>query len=159
MENPKIEIYTDGSCIGNPGPGGWGVLIFHNGEEIELSGGEAEETTNNRMEMMAIIKALEWVRDEMPQKGTINLKRSRNEGSSLSPEDLQAYKILVYSDSNLIIQTLNKGWKKKANTDLWAEIDRLRAWLDIDWIWVKAHAENKHNNRVDALAFKEARFQ
>jgi len=141
MENPKIEIYTDGSCIGNPGPGGWGALIFHNGEEVELSGGEGEETTNNRMEMMAIIKALEWVRGE----------------SKLSNEDLQKYKIKVYSDSNLIIQTLNKDWKKKANTDLWAEIDRLRAWLDIDWNWVKAHAENKHNNRVDALAFKEAK--
>lgn len=141
MQNRKIEIYTDGSCIGNPGPGGWGVLIMNNGKRVELSGGEKEDTTNNRMEMTAIIKALEWIKDK----------------SGLSHEDLQSHKVLIHSDSNLIVQTLNQGWKKKANTDLWAEIDRLRAWLDIDWIWVKAHAENKHNNRVDALAFKEAK--
>ncbi|MBT4917585.1 ribonuclease HI [Candidatus Peregrinibacteria bacterium] len=140
MQNKKIEIYTDGSCIGNPGPGGWGAVIFIDGKEIELSGSE-EDTTNNRMEMMAIIKALEWINDE----------------SGLSSEDAQSHKILIHSDSNLVIQTLNQGWKKKANTDLWADIDRVRAWLDIDWIWVKAHAENEHNNRVDALAFKEAK--
>ena len=101
MQNKKIEIYTDGSCIGNPGPGGWGAVIFIDGKEIELSGSE-EDTTNNRMEMMAIIKALEWINDE----------------SGLSSEDAQSHKILIHSDSNLVIQTLNQGWKKKANTDL-----------------------------------------
>ncbi len=135
----KIEIYTDGSCIGNPGPGGWGVIVLFNGKQIEFKGGE-EDTTNNRMEMTAIIKALEWVRDK----------------SGLNHEDLLSHKIAIHSDSNLIIQTMNQGWKRKANTDLWAEIDKLRAWLDIDWRWVKAHHIDKYNNLVDALAQSES---
>ncbi|MFH1284066.1 MAG: ribonuclease H [Candidatus Peregrinibacteria bacterium] len=138
----KIEIYTDGSCIGNPGPGGWGVIILKNGKKINISGGEPD-TTNNRMEMTAIVNALKWLRVS----------------SGLSHEELVNYKILIHSDSNLLIQTLNNGWKKKANTDLWAEIDKLRAWLDIDWKWVKAHATNKYNNMVDALALAEAKKQ
>ncbi len=133
MSDKKIEIYTDGSCIGNPGPGGWGVLIMHDGKDTELSGNE-KDTTNNRMEMMGIINALEWVNK--------NAKES---------------KITIYSDSNLIIKTINDGWKKKANTDLWAQIDKLRGWLNIEWKWVKAHAENKYNNRVDVLAFNQAK--
>ena len=136
----KIEIYTDGSCIGNPGPGGWGALIMFDGQEHELSGGDPD-TTNNRMEMTAVVRALEWLQEK----------------SGLSHSDLQSHKILLHSDSNLIIQTLNSGWKRKANTDIWAEIDKLRAWLDIDWIWVKAHADNQYNNRVDQLAFAEAK--
>ncbi len=139
MENTKIEIYTDGSCLGNPGPGGWGVLISYNGQEVELSGGE-KDTTNNRMEMTAIIKALEWIRKD----------------SGISQDELPKHKVSLHSDSNLIIQTLNQGWKKKANTDLWAEIDKLRAWLNIDWCWVKAHANSEKNNRVDTLAFNAA---
>ncbi|MDA1060812.1 MAG: ribonuclease HI [bacterium] len=139
MQNGKIEIYTDGSCIGNPGPGGWAAIILFAGKEIEISGHE-KDTTNNRMEMTAIIEALEWIR-----------KKSR-----LSDEDLQNQKIEIYSDSNLIIQTMNQGWKKKANTDLWAEVDRLRAWLNIEWTWVKAHHTNKYNNKADELALSEA---
>ncbi|MBI4232052.1 ribonuclease HI [Candidatus Peregrinibacteria bacterium] len=139
MQTRKIEIYTDGSCLGNPGPGGWGAMILIDGKEESFSGSE-KDTTNNRMEMTAIIKALEWIKDS----------------SGLSHEDLQSHKILIHSDSNLIIQTLNQGWKRKANTDLWAEMDRLRAWLDIEWKWVKAHADNKLNNFVDELAFKAA---
>lgn len=138
----KLEIYTDGSCIGNPGPGGWAALITYKGSETELKGGEPE-TTNNRMEMRAILEALSWIRNQ----------------SGISHQELNKHKVLIHSDSNLIIQTMNQGWKKKANTDLWAEIDRLRAWLDIDWIWVKAHADNKKNNRVDEIALKEAKKQ
>lgn len=140
MQNKIIEIYTDGSCLGNPGHGGWAVLIFHNGKEVTLKGNEPD-TTNNRMEMMAIIKALTWIREK----------------SGLTHDDLQNYKIILHSDSNLLIQTLNQGWKRKANTDLWAELDRLRAWLNIDWNWVKAHHTNSHNNLVDKLAQSEAR--
>ena len=128
-----IGIYTDGSCIGNPGPGGWGVVILHDGKEIKLAGGE-KDTTNNRMEMMAMIKALEW----------------------LHAHKLTDSKITIYSDSNLLVQSLTKGWKRKANTDLWAQLDKLRGWLDIKWLWVKAHATNKYNNLVDELALKEA---
>ncbi len=138
MDN-KITIYTDGSCLGNPGPGGWGAVVFFNGQEIELVGGE-KDTTNNRMEMMAIIQGLKWVRTE----------------SGISESELPNYEIGIFSDSNLIIQTMNKGWKKKANVDLWAMIEKYSAWINVKWTWVKAHAENEHNNRVDALAFGEA---
>lgn len=134
----KIEIYTDGSCLGNPGPGGWGALILGK-NNIRLSGGE-KQTTNNRMEMTAIIKALEWLHNK----------------SGLAKEQLYSEQILIHSDSNLLISTLNLGWKRKANLDLWAEIDKLRAWLNIEWNWVKAHAANKHNNQVDKLALAAA---
>jgi ribonuclease HI len=136
MENLKIEIYTDGSCVGNPGPGGYGVIILNDKNEIKLSGGE-KSTTNNRMEMMAMIKALEWIKEN----GLIE-----NE-------------IIIYSDSNLLIQTLNQGWKRKANLDLWEKLDKLRAWLNINWVWVKAHATNKYNNQADELALSEAKKQ
>lgn len=140
MQNKIIEIYTDGSCIGNPGHGGWAALIIHDGKELTLKGNE-QDTTNNRMEMMAMIRALAWIREK----------------SGLSHEQLQHYKIILHSDSNLLIQTLNQGWKRKANTDLWAELDRLRAWLNIDWKWIKAHATDKNNNLVDKIAQSEAR--
>lgn len=140
MEQKKIEIYTDGSCLGNPGPGGWGVIIHYHHKILELAGNE-KATTNNRMEMTAIMKSLDWIRND----------------SGITHSEIQNHKILIYSDSNLLIQTMSQGWKRKANTDLWAEIDRLRAWLDIDWIWVKAHATNKYNNLVDKIAFREAK--
>ncbi len=155
----KIEIYTDGSCLGNPGPGGWGVLIVNPenlprksisstksnfkeskssaATDISFSGCEPH-STNNRMEMMAIIKALEWLRENL------------NKGQ------LASMRITIYSDSNLLMGTLNQGWKRKANTDLWAQIDKLRAWLNIEWVWVKAHATNKKNNQVDKLALAAA---
>lgn len=138
--NNKIEIYTDGSCIGNPGPGGFAALILVNGEQHIIKGSEAD-TTNNRMEMTAIIKALEWLKNS----------------SGISHAEMQKHKITIFSDSNLIIQTLNQGWKRKANTDLWAQMDNLRSWLDITWTWVKAHHTNKNNNLVDGLANAEAK--
>lgn len=137
MQNRKIEIYTDGSCLGNPGPGGWAALIIIDDKETAISGNETD-STNNRMEMTAIIKALEWLRKEFPS-------------------ELKDLTINIYSDSNLIIQTLKLGWKRKANTDLWAEMDKLRAWLNINWNWVKGHHTNKHNNFVDQLAVRKAK--
>ena len=134
MENREIHIHTDGSCSGNPGPGGWGAVIHFDKEEIKLSGGE-KDTTNNRMEMLAIIEALKWLREN----------------------DLSEKSIEIFSDSNLIIQTMNKGWKKKANQDLWAEMDKQRAWLNIKWTWVKGHADNKYNNMADELAVSETK--
>lgn len=142
MQNKKIEIYTDGSCIGNPGPGGWGVLIKFNGKAYKLAGGE-KSSTNNRMEMTAMIQALKMLRTKL----------------ELSQDELNSYEIVLYSDSNLLIQSLNKGWKRKANTDLWAEMDKSRAWLNIKWVWVKAHDTNKYNNLVDELALAEAKKQ
>jgi len=138
MPNQKIEIYTDGSCIGNPGPGGWAAIIFADDDKHEISGPDPD-TTNNRMEMMAMIKALNWLHEKYP------------DGAA------QKLQITVFSDSNLLVQSLNLGWKRKANLDLWAEMDAARAWLNIKWQWVKAHAKNKYNNEVDVLAFNEAK--
>jgi ribonuclease HI len=140
MKESKIDIYSDGSCIGNPGPGGWAAIILAEGKTFDVSGNE-EDTTNNRMEMKAIVEALNWVRTK----------------SGVKEDDLNSLKINIFSDSNLIIQTINQGWKRKANTDLWAEMDIKRAWLNITWNWVKGHADNKYNNMADELAQQEAR--
>ena len=134
----NIEIYTDGACSGNPGPGGWGALLCWNGHEKELSGGE-NDTTNNRMEMMAVIKALEALK-----KPSI---------------------VTLYTDSKYVQQGVNewlKGWKRKGwitaakkpvkNADLWQKIDSLIQRHDVTFIWVKGHAGHEMNERVDKLA-------
>ncbi len=136
----KVDIYTDGSCLGNPGPGGWGAVILMDGQEHHISGNNPD-TTNNRMEMLAIIEALKWLRKSIPG------------------DDLQNITINIHSDSSLIINTLNVGWKRKANTDLWAEMDKQRSWLNTNWIWVKGHATNKYNNLADKLATESAAKQ
>jgi len=138
----KITIYTDGSCLLNPGPGGWAALIMHNGREDILKGGEPD-TTNNRMEMTAILNALIWLNK--------NVKSS-------SP------KVDLYSDSSLLIQSLTKGWKRKANIDIWKEIDAEYSSLNkksikVKWNWVKGHSVNEYNARVDELAVSESRKQ
>ena len=136
-----LTIYTDGACSGNPGPGGWGALLVYGGREKELSGGTAKETTNNRMEMMAAIKALQ----------------------SLKPD--YAKKIIIYTDSKYLkdgITSWIHGWKKRGwkksdkkpvlNVDLWQELDALVADKDIDWRWVKGHNGDPGNERADELA-------
>ena len=133
-----IQIYTDGACSGNPGPGGWGVLMRWNGHEKELFGGEAE-TTNNRMEMMAVIKALEALK-----------RRS---------------KVELYTDSKYVMQGITEwlsGWKAKGwktaskkpvkNVDLWQEIDAAVQKHDVSFHWVKGHAGHPENERADELA-------
>lgn len=133
-----VEIYTDGACSGNPGPGGWGVLLRYGDHEKELCGGE-EETTNNRMEMLAVIKALEAL------KG--------------------APKVELYTDSKYVMQGVNEwltGWKAKnwktaskkpvKNQDLWERIDSLIQDHDVTFHWVKGHAGHPDNERADALA-------
>jgi ribonuclease HI len=137
-----IEIYTDGACKGNPGPGGWGVLLKSNGTEKELFGGELN-TTNNRMEMMAVIQALEA------------LKRP--------------CKVNLHLDSKYVLQGITEwihGWKARGwrtaakepvkNVELWQRLDALVAQggHDIDWRWVKGHAGDPGNERADALANK-----
>ncbi|MBT3704367.1 ribonuclease HI [Candidatus Peregrinibacteria bacterium] len=133
-----IQIYTDGSCLGNPGPGGWAAIITEDGKDTAISGNDPD-TTNNRMEMMAVIESLKY----------LHKKYGRDK--------LPAIQINFFIDSNLIVQTLNSGWKKKKNQDLWAEIEKLTAWLNIKWEWVKAHHKDEQNNKVDELAFKEAK--
>ena len=136
----NVEIYTDGACRGNPGPGGWGVLMRFKGIEKELFGFE-QHTTNNRMELTAAVKALEALK-------------------KVSVVDL-------YTDSQYVRQGITQwiiswkknGWKnsqKKAvkNADLWQRLDELNKQHDIQWHWVKGHSGHVENERVDALANK-----
>ncbi len=137
----KLVAYTDGACSGNPGPGGWGaVLLAFDGDEIvkrkELNGGAAE-TTNNRMELLAAIEALNAL--ERPSK------------------------ITVVTDSVYVKDGITKwihgwkakGWKKKGglkNVELWQALDEATARHDVTWEWIKGHAGHEHNERADALA-------
>jgi ribonuclease HI len=133
-----VVIYTDGACKGNPGPGGWGALLQHRTRELELFGGESL-TTNNRMELTAVIRALE------------SLKRRAA--------------VEIYTDSQYVkngIETWIGTWKKNGwktsdrkpvkNADLWLELDKLAHQHDIAWHWVKGHADTEGNHRADALA-------
>lgn len=138
----QIEIYTDGACSGNPGPGGWGAVLRYNGREKEISGGEAQ-TTNNRMELTAVIAALECLKEPCA--------------------------VELYSDSKYVIDALSKGWavswrkkgwiksdKKPAlNVDLWERMLKLTEAHEMHYHWVKGHADNEYNNRCDALAVAE----
>jgi len=128
-----LHIYTDGSCIGNPGPGGWGVVILGE-EEIYLSDSEPG-TTNNRMEMLSVIRAMEYVKKNFPNQK----------------------KLKIHTDSRLVQMTMTAGWKRKSNLDLWIEIEKLIPSFDIEWVKVKAHADDKYNNIADELAQKAAR--
>lgn len=138
MAKERVEIFTDGACSGNPGPGGWGVVLRWKGVEKELSGGEPE-TTNNRMEMMAAIVALE------------SLKRA-------VPVDL-------YTDSTYLRDGITKwlpGWKAKGwktaarkpvkNQDLWLRLEAAMADHEIRWHWIRGHAGHPENERADDLA-------
>ena len=134
-----VEIYTDGACSGNPGPGGWGAILRYGGREKELSGGEAM-TTNNRMELSGVIAALEALKEPCV--------------------------VELWSDSKYVIDALDKGWalkwrhngwrkpdKKPAlNPDLWERLLALTETHEMRYHWVKGHAENEFNNRCDALA-------
>jgi ribonuclease HI len=140
MSDHVVEIHTDGACRGNPGPGGWGVLLRANGTEKELYGGEAA-TTNNRMELMAAIRALEA------------LKRPS--------------RVKLYTDSIYVmkgITTWIHSWKRRGwrtadkqpvkNEDLWRQLDEARLKHEVEWHWVKGHAGHPENERADALANK-----
>ena len=133
-----IDIYTDGACKGNPGVGGWGALLSSNGRTRELFGGEPL-TTNNRMELTAVIRALEALKREC--------------------------RVRLHTDSKYVQQGISewihslkkRGWKtadKKPvkNEDLWRRLDELAAQHDIEWLWVKGHAGHNGNERADALA-------
>lgn len=139
-----VIVYTDGACSGNPGPGGWAALLQWNKKEKEMSGG-SPETTNNRMEMRAVIEALKAIN--------------------------QPCRVKIHSDSALIINTFKKGWienwRKKGwrksnkkpveNQDLWKEMLKAMEPHEVEWIKVKGHADDERNNRVDALAVEAAK--
>jgi ribonuclease HI len=140
MADEVVEIFSDGACRGNPGPGGWGVLLRSNGAEKELYGGEAA-TTNNRMELTAVIRALEA------------LKR---------PSRVRLYTDSQYVQKGIsawILDWKRRGWrtadkKPVKNLDLWQRLDELAAAHDVEWHWVKGHAGHPENERADRLANK-----
>ena len=139
-EGKTIHIYTDGACKGNPGRGGWGAILAFDGKERELFGGEAA-TTNNRMELTAVIEAL------------AALKRP--------------CRVILHTDSQYVQKGITEwieGWKARGwrtaakepvkNIDLWKKLDEVIKTHDIDWVWVKGHAGHEGNERADALANK-----
>ena len=139
-----ITIYTDGACSGNPGPGGWGAILEWQGHQKELSGGEAQ-TTNNRMELTAVLTALAILKEPCI--------------------------VELYSDSKYVVDAIEKGWlygwqkkgwikadkKPVLNVDLWQQLLLLLARHDVRLHWVKGHAENEKNNRCDQLAVAESK--
>lgn len=140
MSEEAVDIYSDGACSGNPGPGGWGAVMRFNGKEKELFGGEAQ-TTNNRMELTAVIEALAALKRPMT--------------------------VRVHTDSQYVQKGISEwihGWKRRGwktadkqpvkNEDLWRALDALAARHDVKWFWVKGHAGHPENERADALARK-----
>ncbi|GAB3724598.1 ribonuclease HI [Nocardiopsis oceani] len=134
----RVVIYTDGACSGNPGPGGWGVWLRYREHERELFGGE-EQTTNNRMELMAAIQALESLKRDVP--------------------------VLLHTDSSYVrngITSWVHGWKKRGwktadkkpvkNVDLWQRLDEVASRYDVEWKWVRGHSGDEGNERADELA-------
>lgn len=134
----KVDIWTDGACSGNPGPGGWGAILTYNGYEKELSGGEPE-TTNNRMELMGAISALEAL--------------------------TRACDVVLHTDSQYVkngVTSWIHGWKRNGwrtadkkpvkNAELWQRLDAARDRHSVEWKWVKGHAGDEMNERADALA-------
>ena len=138
-----VVIYTDGACSGNPGPGGWGAILLYGAHEKELSGGEPD-TTNNRMELLGVISALESLKERCI--------------------------VELYSDSKYVIDALEKGWAKgwkkngwkrktgpALNPDLWDRLLTLCDAHEVNLHWVKGHASNSYNNRCDELAVVESK--
>ena len=142
MANPFVTIYTDGACSGNPGPGGWGVILMHGQNKKELSGGETD-TTNNRMELLAVIRGLK------------TLTKPCN--------------VELYSDSAYVINAFNQNWIENwqksdwktsskspvKNKDLWLDLLSLLKVHNVKYIKVKGHSDNQFNNRCDELARNE----
>ncbi len=142
----EVTIYTDGGCSGNPGPGGWGVVVIFNGEAKQLSGGE-KNTTNNRMELTAAINALSIVKNTKEFSGL--------------PVKINIDSQYVKNGITVWIKNWKlKGWKtadKKPvkNQDLWIQLDELNSALDVSWNWVKGHAGIEYNEICDQLCQKE----
>ncbi len=146
MTNPQkfVELFTDGSCLSNPGPGGWGAILRYREHEKELSGGEAD-TTNNRMELTAAIEGLSALKEPC--------------------------KVTLYSDSQYLVNGIQKGWAKKwkangwmrnkkepaINPDLWEKLLTLFDYHQVTLVWVKGHAGHPENERCDRLAVAQSK--
>jgi len=140
----KVTVWTDGACSGNPGPGGWAAILRFGEQEKEISGGE-ESTTNNRMELTAVIRALEALKEPC--------------------------RVELFSDSRYVVDAMAGGWAEKwrmngwkrgknqeaKNPELWERVLQLSELHKISWNWVKGHAQNKQNYRCDALAVAESK--
>lgn len=138
----KVDIYTDGACSGNPGPGGWGAILKYGERELELCGAHPA-TTNNRMELTGAVQALSRLRHPC--------------------------EVTLYSDSKYLVDAMEKGWAKRwqqngwkrnakekaLNPDLWEQLLELCGRHSVRFVWVKGHADNPYNNRCDALAVGE----
>lgn len=135
VEKKQQIIYTDGSCIPNPGPGGWAfVALSQDPDSIEfhISGGE-KKSTNNRMELTAVIEALDFMNEKKDY--------------------------LIYSDSTYVINCAKGKWQRKKNIDLWVKYEKLSKGKKIEWVWVKGHSGDKYNEIVDYLAKQEAKLK
>ncbi len=135
-----ITIYTDGSCLGNPGKGGWAFRVILNNTFLDNSGYE-EKTTNNRMELLAVINAIK----ELYNLGIIQEDKKQQ--------------LKVITDSNYVIKCATKEWKRNKNLDLWEIYDKVSKNVDICFAWVKGHSGDIHNEQVDKLARKSATDQ
>ncbi len=137
----EVAIYTDGACSYNPGPGGWGAILMYNGSEKRISGGDAN-TTNNKMELIAVINALSCLKEKC--------------------------KVRLYSDSAYVVNAFVQGWlenwksngwkkqnKRVKNVELWQQLDKLVNYHQVEFIKVKGHSDNKYNNECDKLARAE----
>ena len=124
----NIKLYTDGACSGNPGPGGWAAIII-NGDSMHKISGSDKSTTNNRMEIIAVIEGFKTI-DE-------------------------ASNVEVITDSAYVVNTMTKGWKRNKNQDLWNELDILVSKHNVKFTWVKGHASNQYNNECDKMAVSE----
>ena len=129
-ERPVIYLYTDGASSGNPGPGGWGAVLVCGALRKEMSGGFSL-TTNNRMELLAVIEGLAAIR----WKGA---------------------EVEVWSDSQYVVNTVTQGWKRKKNHDLWARYDAVAAGFTLRFHWLKGHAGHPENERCDRMAVEAA---
>ena len=143
-EKKQVQLFTDGACSGNPGPGGWGAILRYKGQEKELSGGESV-TTNNRMELLAAIEGLSALKEPC--------------------------RVTLYTDSQYIVNAINqkwlenwkkRGWKKAdkspvLNRELWEALDGQLSRHQVTFVWVKGHADNPYNNRCDQLAVAQTK--
>ena len=141
----KVNIYTDGACVGNPGPGGWAAIIIKEKQKKELFGGE-KLTTNNRLELTAAIKGLEYCNSE--------------EGEQPSLKEIKIYTDSVYLKDGITVwikKWEKNGWKSSnnqpiKNKDLWLELNKLSSEHKVSWNWVEGHSNNEFNNLADKLA-------